>query len=149
MRRFCDFCILFFQAWISLSLLAFSPASDAASPFSDSQIEEIVKGSSENGIYTTHSETTRPIHVPVYQRYPINVPHPVPIAVPQYVRVPIPQPYPKYTQIEHKIEIPVYKIVPEIIEKPIPYTVEKPYPGWYEICVMRFTVIQFNHYSRG
>lgn len=62
-------------------------------------------------------------------RYPINVPHPEPIAVPQYIRVPIPQPYPKYTHVKHRIEIPVYKIIPEIIEKPVPYTVEKPYPG--------------------
>jgi hypothetical protein len=41
----------------------------------------------------------------------------------------IPQPYPNYTQVQHKIIIPVYKIIPEIIEKPVPYTVEKPYPG--------------------
>lgn len=47
--------------------------------------------------------------------------------VPQYIRVPIPQPYPKYTRVQHKIEIPVYKLIPQIIEKPVPYTVEKPY----------------------
>lgn len=101
----------------------------AASTFSDSEIDEIVKNSGEKGIYTTHSESHRPIHVPVFQRYPINVPHPVPVAVPQYVRVSIPQPYPKYTRIEHRIEIPVYRVIPEIIEKPVPYAFEKPYPG--------------------
>lgn len=102
---------------------------DAASSYSDTEIDEIVKSSGENGLYTTHSETHRPIHVPVFERYPINVPHPVPIAVPHYVKVHIPQPYPKYHQVQHKIEIPVYKIIPEIIEKPVPYTVEKPFPS--------------------
>jgi hypothetical protein len=105
-------------------------AIDVASAYSDSQIDEIVENSGgDKGIYTTHSETHRPIHVPVYERYPISVPHPVPIAVPQYVRVPIPQPYPRYMPVRHNIEIPVYKIIPEIIEKPVPYTVEKPYPS--------------------
>lgn len=101
----------------------------AAPSYSDTQIDEIVANSGEKGVYTTHSETHRPIHVPVFQRYPVNVPHPVAIAVPQYVKVFIPQPYPNYKHVQHKIEVPVYKIIPEIIEKPVPYTVEKPYPG--------------------
>lgn len=102
---------------------------EASSSYGDSQIQEAVKSAGESGIYTTHSETHRPIHVPVYERYPINVPHPVAIAVPQYIRVPIPQPYPKYTHVQHRIEIPVYRIIPEIIEKPVPYIVEKAYPS--------------------
>lgn len=90
-KVFCDS----FQA-LSISLLAVSQliAADSAT-YSDGQIEEAVENSAEKGVYTTHSETHRPIHVPVYQRYPVNVPHPVPIAVPHYVKVPIPQPYPK------------------------------------------------------
>lgn len=104
--------------------------------YSDTQIDEIVKHSGDKGIYTTHSETHRPIHVPVYQRYPINVPHPEPFAVPQYVRVYIPQPYPKYIHVQHKVEIPVYRIIPEIIEKPTPYTVEKPYPGNFQRAIV-------------
>lgn len=102
----------------------------SSSSYTDSEIQEIVKNSGgDEGIYTTHSETHRPIHVPVYQRFPINVPHPVPVAVPQYIRVPIPQPYPQYHNVEHRIEIPVYRIVPEIVEKPVPYIVEKPFPS--------------------
>lgn len=69
----------------------------------------------------------RPIHVPVYEKVPVYVPHPVPVAVPQYIRVPIPQPYPRYKKVHYKIEIPVYKLIPHIIEKPVPYKVEKPY----------------------
>jgi hypothetical protein len=80
-------------------------------------------------IYTTHSESARPVHVPVFERIPVNVPNPVPYAVPQYIRVPIPQPYPQYTRIQHPIEVPVYKVVPEVIEKPKLYTVEKPFPS--------------------
>lgn len=75
------------------------------------------------------------------------MPHPVPVAVPQYVKVilrnlltfwvckmnffkvPIPAPYPYYTRVQHLIEVPVYRIVPEIVEKPLPYTVEKPFPS--------------------
>lgn len=41
----------------------------------------------DENIYTTHSESTRPVHVPIFQRYPVNVPHPIPVAVPQYVKV--------------------------------------------------------------
>lgn len=84
-----------FQA-LSLSLLAVAKiiAADTAT-YSDTQIGDVVENSGDKGVYTTHSETHRPIHVPLYQRYPVNVPHPVPIAVPQYVRVPIPQPYPR------------------------------------------------------
>lgn len=88
-----------------------------------------MNNSGEKGIYTTHSESHRPIHVPVYERIPINVPHPVPIAVPHYIRVAIPQPYPRYHHVQHRIEVPVYKIIPEIVEKPVPYTVERPYPS--------------------
>lgn len=40
-----------------------------------------MRSSSDNSdIYTTHSESTRPIHVPVYEKTPVYVPHPVPIA---------------------------------------------------------------------
>lgn len=84
-----------FQA-LSISLLAVLQITSADSEkYSDGQIDETVANSAEKGVYTTHSETHRPIHVPVYQRYPVNVPHPVPIAVPHYVKVPIPQPYPR------------------------------------------------------
>lgn len=101
---------------------------------------------SSSGIYSTQSESNvstfsvnlwwkfnfnflahRPIHVPVYEKVPVNVPHPVPVAVPTYIRVPIPQPYPRYRKVHHKIEIPVYKLIPQIIEKPVPYKVERPY----------------------
>jgi hypothetical protein len=114
---------------LSLSFVAVLQIGAATSSYSDSLIDEAVKNSREKGIYTTHSETTRPIHVPVFQRYPVNVPHPVPIAVPQYVRVHIPQPFPRYNHVQHRVEIPVYRIIPEIIEKLVPYTVEKPYPS--------------------
>jgi hypothetical protein len=110
-----------------LSLLAVALISVEA--YSDAQIDEIVKNSGEKGLYTTHSESARPVHVPVFQRYPVNVPHPMPVAVPQYVRVAIPQPYPRYNHVQHRVEIPVYQIIPEIVEKPVPYTVEKPYPS--------------------
>jgi hypothetical protein len=116
---------------LSLSLLAVVQIVAAESTFSDPEIAEIVKNSAENqnDVYTTHSESIRPIHVPVYERVPVNVPHPVPIAHPVYIRVPIPMPYPNYVTVKHVIEIPVYRVVPEIIEKPVPYTVEKPYPS--------------------
>lgn len=101
----------------------------SSAAYDDADVEEVIRNSGDKGLYTTHSETTRPIHVPVYQRVPINVPHPEAFAVPQYVRVYIPHPYPRYTHVQHKVEIPVYKIIPEYIEKPVPYTVEKPYPS--------------------
>lgn len=47
----------------------------------------IIIARQDENIYTTHSESTRPVHVPIFQRYPVNVPHPIPIAVPQYVKV--------------------------------------------------------------
>ncbi len=43
--------------------------------------------------------------------------------------IPIPQPYPKYIAVKHPVRIPVYKIVPEIVEKPVHYIVEKPLPS--------------------
>jgi hypothetical protein len=40
-----------------------------AAIYSDPQIDEIVKNSGAgNDVYTTHSETHRPIHVPVFER---------------------------------------------------------------------------------
>lgn len=93
------------------------------------EIEDFLKSSGEYGIYSTHSETHRPIHVPLFERFPINVPHPVPFAVPQYVRVPIPQPHTKYNHVQHTIKTPVYRAIPKIIEKPVPYVDVQPKPG--------------------
>lgn len=84
-----------------------------------------MNSSGEYGVHTTHSETHRPVHVP----------HPAPFSVPQYLRVGIPQPYPKYNYVRHKIEVPVYRVIPEIFEKPVPYTVEKPFPGRYKAVI--------------
>ncbi|KAG5671842.1 hypothetical protein PVAND_002016 [Polypedilum vanderplanki] len=92
------------------------------------EIKELAYASDDQNLYTTHSESTRPVHVPVFERVPVSVPHPVPYAVPQYIKVPIPQPFPQYTKVQHPIQVPVYKVVPEIIEKPAPYTIEKPFP---------------------
>lgn len=112
----------------SLSFVAFVQIIFAEPSYSDTQIDEILKSSAvDKGIYTTHSETHRPIHVPVYERVPVNVPHPVAVAVPYYVKVFIPQPYPKYSHVEHKVDVPVYKLIPDIIEKPVPFEVEKPF----------------------
>lgn len=84
---------------------------------------------SDDEVHTTHSEKHRPVHVPFFEKFPINVPHPVPFNVPEHVRIGIPQPYPKYNYVRHKIEVPVYRVVPEIIEKHVPEIVEKPFPG--------------------
>jgi hypothetical protein len=35
------------------------------------------------------------------------------------------QPYPVHVNVEQPVQIPVYRVVPQIIEKPVPYTVEK------------------------
>lgn len=62
------FDVFHFQA-ISLSLLAVVRVIAGATSYSDAQIEEIVKNSGEGSdVYTTHSETHRPIHVPVFER---------------------------------------------------------------------------------
>jgi hypothetical protein len=42
-------------------------------------------------VHTTHSEISKPVHVPVYQKIGVPIPHPIPVAVPQYVKIPIPQ----------------------------------------------------------
>lgn len=48
---------------------------------------KVINARQDENIYTTHSESTRPIHVPIFERYPVNVPHPIPVAVPQYIKV--------------------------------------------------------------
>jgi hypothetical protein len=35
------------------------------------------------------------------------------------------QPYPVYINVDQNIQIPVYRVVPQIIQKPVPYTVER------------------------
>lgn len=49
-------------------------------PSGSSEVDDIVQSSRDQGIYTTHSETNRPVHVPVFQRVPVNVPHPVAVS---------------------------------------------------------------------
>lgn len=49
-------------------------------PSDYSEVDDIVQKSRDQGIYTTYSETSRPVHVPVYQRVPVNVPHPVAVS---------------------------------------------------------------------
>lgn len=61
------------------------PSTKANQTISARQDENIYRTNAN--IYTTHSESTRPVHVPIFQRVPVNVPHPIPVAVPQYVKV--------------------------------------------------------------
>ena len=49
-------------------------------PSDSNEVDDIVQNSRDQGIYTTHSETNRPVHVPVFQRVPVNVPHPVAVS---------------------------------------------------------------------
>lgn len=49
-------------------------------PSGSSEVDDLVQHSKDQGIYTTHSETNRPIHVPVFRRVPVNVPHPVAVS---------------------------------------------------------------------
>ncbi|CRL06084.1 CLUMA_CG018951, isoform A, partial [Clunio marinus] len=93
---------------------------DASSSYSESEINKILKQPEDiSAVYSANSETHRPLQFPLYQ-------HSVPISVPHYVYVP--QSYPKYHHVQHNIEVPVYKVIPEIVEKPVPYTIEKHYP---------------------
>lgn len=139
-------CDVFSTQASSLSFLAIVQIPFVASSYSDAQIDEILKNSGgDKGIYTTHSESHRPIYTPVYERVPVNVPHPEAVAVPYYVKVYIPQPIPKYSHVQHRIEVPVYKLIPEIIEKPVPYTVEKAFPGISSLTT--FFVEDLFHYS--